>query len=100
MWMTETEVAAEMRISKKTVRRLIKSGKLVATNCGTGKRSFYRIHRDALLKLGHSHPEPQVDSLETSPLPTQPGQRQRRRHYSSSPILKSFYDCLPRIGTR
>ena len=55
MLLTEQEAAAIARVSLKTIRRLIASGKLDALNYGTGGRALWRIPRDALLRVQPAH---------------------------------------------
>ncbi len=62
--LTVGEVAAELRISKQTVSRLIMSGRLKAENVGAGTAKHYRIRRSWL------------DTFRTGPLPVQ--RRSRR----------------------
>lgn len=45
---TPKDAADFLSINKMTILRLIKSGKLPATNIGTGQRMVYRISRGAL----------------------------------------------------
>jgi excisionase family DNA binding protein len=52
VWLTESQVAEEVQVSKKTVRRLIKAGKLSAANFGTKDRPLYRINPDDLADVG------------------------------------------------
>lgn len=51
-WLTVSEVAKELRVSRDTIERLIGSGQLratcVRTSNGRGRRNRYRIHRDWL----------------------------------------------------
>lgn len=43
-WLTVAEVAKDLHISPKSVRRLIKLGSLKAKNTSTGVRANWRIH--------------------------------------------------------
>ena len=85
MWLTETEVAQMVKVSKKTIRRLIQAGKLPAANWGTGKRSNYRIHVDDVAAFGRRD---QADD----PRPA----RIRRRHRPPLPTSVEAY--LPRVA--
>lgn len=46
--LTVDDVADELAIPAKTVRRLIRLGELAAVNVATGNGRIYRIHRAAL----------------------------------------------------
>lgn len=43
-WLTVAEVAADLHVTAKSVRRLIKGGQLKAKNISTGVRANWRIH--------------------------------------------------------
>ena len=47
-YLTVTEVAGRMRVSDKTVRRLVWSGQLPYIPLGTGKRPRIRIRQSAI----------------------------------------------------
>jgi excisionase family DNA binding protein len=58
-YLSVADAATRLGMSRRTVLRLIKSGKLEVIDYGTGKRHNYRIHTDALTKLNepvHSNP--------------------------------------------
>jgi excisionase family DNA binding protein len=68
-WLTPNEAAAELKVSRDTIERLVASGQLQAaelnTDKGHGQRHRYRIHRDWLdefmqhrAKRKASSPEP------------------------------------------
>ena len=46
--LTVEEVAERLRISTKTVKRLIQAGQLAAMKAGTAANSGYRVGEDAL----------------------------------------------------
>jgi len=75
--LNEAEAASRAGCSARTIRRLIKSGRLEATDYGTGKHHNYRIAPDALARLN----DPQTKSRR---------QRRVRRPSASSASLDSL----------
>lgn len=57
--MTEKEAAEFCKVSRATIRRLIKAGRLKAVSLGTGKRPLYRIDPASLLEIA-AEPKPIV----------------------------------------
>ena len=50
--LTEQEAAERVKVSPRTIRRLIQAGRLEAVNFATGReRARYRIHPDALARV-------------------------------------------------
>ncbi|NLX15226.1 MAG: helix-turn-helix domain-containing protein [Phycisphaerales bacterium] len=83
-WLTVTEVADELKVSRDTIERLIGSGQMKAASIetpkGRGKRSRYRVRRDWMEDFMLS---------KANSAPTTPRQNHRRR-----PRLKSPYDFI------
>jgi len=48
MLLTEKQAAQQLQIDRRTLRKLIDSGRLKAINVGGGTRRHYRVHPDAL----------------------------------------------------
>jgi excisionase family DNA binding protein len=77
--LTEAQAAKLAGISQKTIRRLIKSGRLPAKDYGSGSKHLYRIAPDDLHLIESTEPARANGTAPTS----QPRQRSRRR--SASP---------------
>jgi len=60
MFLTEAEAAHTLRIDRRTLRRLIESGRLRALNVGTGRRRHYRIAEADLSEVSSAQPPPQA----------------------------------------
>ena len=56
MFLTEAEAAHTLRIDRRTLRRLIESGRLRALNVGTGRRRHYRIAEADLSEVSSAQP--------------------------------------------
>lgn len=80
-FLTLKQAAVESQSSVKTLRRLIKAGRLKAVDFGTGGRADYRVTLDAMVQMLARH------AFE-APV------RQPRRRRFSSPALESY---LPRV---
>lgn len=85
-WLTEYEAAKETRVDRRTIRRLIQSGRLRATDFGSRRRHVYRIQR-ADLQTIQAAPDAQYSSQATQP-------RRRRRRFPSTGLVAQF---LPSI---
>ena len=89
MLLTETQAAAEAQVDKRTIRRLIQSGRLKAIDVGCGGRRHYRIDPDDLRRI-------QSAVKAAAPLtPPLPALRHRRRRASSAPSSIAAY--LPSV---
>lgn len=63
MFLTESEAAQALRIDRRTLRRLIDSGRLHAINIGSGRRRHYRVAKIALAEVSSTQPSPlQIES--------------------------------------
>lgn len=82
--LTEEQAAEYAGVSRKTIRRLIESGRLEASDYGTGKRRHYRIHPDALTHI--------------KPVPAPPLPQPRRRRAGAMPA--SLIHLFPRVDGR
>jgi excisionase family DNA binding protein len=51
MLLTEKQAADELQIDRRTLRKLIESGRLQAVNVGGAHRKHYRVHPDALKEI-------------------------------------------------
>lgn len=89
MLLTEEQAAAELQVDRRTVRRLIESGRLHAIDVGGGRRSHYRIHPDALRDITSGNSRP--------PAAFTPLQRERRRR-SREPSTDSVDSCFPSVS--
>ena len=86
MMLTIAEAAKAANLSERTIYRLIKSGRLAAVACGTGKRKKnYRINAVALATV-----KP-LEEPEPVPMPGVPTRRRRRR---ASPRSSSIIDWM------
>ena len=86
---TEQEVADQLKTSKQTVRRLIESGKLKASNIGAGKHRIYRIREEDLIAF--LSPSPTAISPTATATPQPPSTplmppRPRRRQSSTAQV--------------
>lgn len=78
--LTVQEAAREAKVSSRTIRRLIQSGRLQASDFGTGgRRHDWRITPQALAT---------VSPVAASPMP--PARPTRRRHRPSPPPTGRF----------
>lgn len=88
--LTEEQAAKIAGVSKRTIRRLITSGRLQAKDYGTGAKHYYRIEQAALAEL------------QTKGIATVNGKRQptpRKRHISQrSSKSASLNDLLPVVS--
>jgi excisionase family DNA binding protein len=75
--LTEEQAAELAHCSARTIRRLIRAGRLDATDYGTGKHHNYRISPSALARLNDPQPKPAR-------------QRRSRRQFASSASLDSL----------
>lgn len=75
--LTEQQAATAAGVSRKTIRRLIEQGRLVAADYGTATQHNYRIHPDALANV-QSAPKPGSE-----PMP--PARHSRYRRQSAVP---------------
>lgn len=51
MFLNEREAASELRIDRRTLRRMIRDGRLPAIDVGSGKRRHYRLETASLAKI-------------------------------------------------
>ena len=51
------ETAARLRVSRKTIRRMLDDGRLEAFRLGTGPKAHVRVDEAALDRWLHSEPE-------------------------------------------
>ena len=83
-WLTITEVADELKVSRDTIERLIGSGQMKAASIetpkGRGKRSRYRVRRDWMEDFMLSK--------------TKSEQRTPRQNHCRRPRLKLPYDFI------
>jgi len=87
MLISLSEAAREAKVDRRTIRRLIQSGRLRALDFGNGTRRLYRIDPADLRAITSK-------SIPTAP-PTPISQpRRRRRRSASSPSVSQF---LPSI---
>jgi excisionase family DNA binding protein len=84
-YLSLSDAAKALGLSVKSVRRLIKSGRLSAVDSGTGKRKHYRIAADALAAI--QNPAAAVEPIK---LP-------RQRRATAQPARSSPGDIRPRI---
>jgi len=73
--LTESQAAAAAQVDKRTIRRLIKTGRLRAVDFGSGKRHHYRIN---LTELHAVQPV-----VEKRPITPPPHRRRRPRSVAS-----------------
>jgi len=62
MFLTETEAAQQLKIDRRTLRRLIEAGRLRALNVGSGRRRHYRIAQSDLTEVNSTQPALQQTS--------------------------------------
>jgi len=84
-WLTEDEAAAELRVDRRTIRKMIDKKRLAATDCGSDGRHCYRIHRDDLRQT-----KPQTDGPGDTVKPEVTCRRPRFRQ-TSVPRYASFF---------
>lgn len=89
--LTEDQAAGLAGVSKKTLRRLIKSGRLQAKDYGTGSRHNYRIDPTALASLNNAGPQ---KAANTASKPAPP----HRRFTPRSACAKSQSALLPQVS--
>lgn len=77
MLLTELQAAREAQVDRRTIRRLIRDGRLRALDFGSGRRHHYRIDPADLRGLA-SQP-----NLSPATTPPPPRQRHHRRAASS-----------------
>lgn len=81
MLLTEREAAAVVQIDRRTLRRLIQSGRLRAVDIGSGKRRYYRIDPSDLRRIAPNVSPP--ESTISRPRP-------HRMRYSPHRMVESF----------
>lgn len=82
MWLVESEAARELRIDRRTLRKLIQSGRLRAVDVGSGSRHIYRINPDDLREI--TAPFPPAETSMPHPRPV------HRRRSAAPASLASF----------
>jgi excisionase family DNA binding protein len=55
VWLTTTEAAALMRVSRQTISRWIREGQLPAKRIGVGQRSIYRVSQRDLAEFARRY---------------------------------------------
>jgi excisionase family DNA binding protein len=83
--LNEVDAATVAGVSRKTIRKLIKDGRLDAADYGTKEKHHYRIKREALANIS-------PPAEKTAPLPRQKT-RQPNRHAATAALR----DMLPRV---
>lgn len=96
--LTVGEVAAEARISKQTVSRLIISGKLKAENVGAGTTKHYRIRRSWLDAFHAGPPPAQHPSRPVAILSVMAGIPQRVK--GGSRLFETYPHLLSQLSKR
>ena|SRR5687768_2232188 len=69
MLLTEAQAAAELQIDKRTLRKLILSGRLRAVDVGSGGRRHFRIAREDLREIDARQPDGPTMSPRARPRP-------------------------------
>jgi excisionase family DNA binding protein len=89
MLLTEMQAAREVQVDRRTIRRLIRDGRLRALDFGSGKRHRYRIDPVDLRALGTQR------ERDHSPLTTPPSPAASRRRRRPAAISLSASAYLP-----
>jgi excisionase family DNA binding protein len=83
---TEAQAAKKAGVSTKTIRKLIKAGRLEAVDYGTKGRHHYRIKAESLAAINQPAPKP-------LPIP-----RQSRRRSNQQSATAALSDLFPRVS--
>lgn len=54
MFLTESEAAARLKVDRRTLRKLIRAGRLNACDVGSGKRRHFRIAPESLAEIANT----------------------------------------------
>jgi excisionase family DNA binding protein len=90
MLLTERQAADELQIDRRTLRKLIESGRLQAINVGGAHRKHYRVHPDALKAIVPDSPS---DTIKVTQRRTH---RHSRLRQASSTSAQSY---LPTVSS-